>query len=57
MVPLRYILPHMEAIMSVLDTNMGDYLGEEAYSEFISNYRHINFLPVVKARPIQRDGQ
>ena len=42
MVPLRYILPHMEAIMSVLDTNMGDYLGEEAYNEFMAtNYRRL----------------
>jgi hypothetical protein len=32
----------MEAIMSVLDTNMGDYLGEEAYNEFMAtNYRRL----------------
>lgn len=29
----------MDAIMSTLDTNVSDYLGEEAYSEFMQQRR------------------
>ena len=35
-VPLRCILPHVMSIMTVLDTNLQDYLGEETYNEFIA---------------------
>jgi hypothetical protein len=51
-VPLRYILLHMEAIMSILDTNMLDYLGEESYNEFMANQRRILMHPV----PMIGDG-
>jgi hypothetical protein len=41
-VPLRFILPHMDSIMSILDTNMLDYLGEESYNEFIAQRNRWN---------------
>jgi hypothetical protein len=39
-IPIKYILPHMESIMTVLDTDLSDYLGEEAYNEFMG-YRRV----------------
>jgi hypothetical protein len=60
-VPLRYILPHMEAIMSILDTNMLDYLGEEAYNEFMANQRRMLMHPVPRigdgTGAMRRNGQ
>ena len=34
-VPLKLIMPHFESIMTILDSNMADYLGEETYNRFI----------------------
>ena len=35
-VPLAFIVPHMEAILNHIDVNLQDYLGEEAYNDFIA---------------------
>jgi hypothetical protein len=36
MVPLVYIVPHMESILSIIDTNLQDQIGEESYQDFMS---------------------
>ena len=34
-VPLKFILPHLDAIIGMLDTSLPAYLGEEAYNELL----------------------
>jgi hypothetical protein len=47
-VPLKFILPHMDSIFNIMDTNMADYLGE-SYNDFCAHRRvamrnHLAFL-------------
>lgn len=34
-VPLKVITPHIQSVLNILDTNLIDYLGEEAYKAYI----------------------